>query len=109
MDDFRNFAWLEPTEPYTAASTAKHPLRWYKTLEVPEVWVSNTASHFKNSVIKTLKGALRVEHRFLKANSPWSNGICERMMREVVRALNTILQEGGCDICKWLSVVPTVQ
>ena len=49
---------------------------------VPEVWVSDTASHFKNRVMKTLEGALRVEHRFTVANLPWSNGTCERMMRD---------------------------
>ena len=55
--------------------------------------MSDTASHFKNRVMKTLKDALRVEHRFAVANSPWSNGTCERIMREVVRALKTLLVE----------------
>ena len=86
-DDLSNFLCLEPTGSCTAGSTAKHLLKWRKTLGVPEVWVSDTASHFKNSVMKTLEGALRVEHRFAVANSPWSNGTCERMIREVVRAL----------------------
>ena len=53
--------------------------------------VSDTGSHFKNRVMKTLEGALRVEHRFAVDNSPWSNGTCKRMMREVVRALKAIL------------------
>ena len=35
--------------------------------------MSDTASHFKNRVINTLEGALRVEHRFAVANFPWSN------------------------------------
>ena len=58
-------------------------LRWCKTLEVLEVWVSNTtASYFKNHVVKTLEGALRVEHRFAADNSPSLNDTSERMMRE---------------------------
>ena len=60
---------------------------------VRKVWMSNTASHFKNRVMKTLEGALRVEHRFAVANSPWSDDTCERIMREVVRALKVILKE----------------
>ena len=32
--------------------------------------------------MKTLEGALRVKHMFAVANSPWSNGTCERIMRE---------------------------
>ena len=31
MDDLNNFVWLEPTELCTAASTAKHLLRWFET------------------------------------------------------------------------------
>ena len=61
--------------------------------------MSETALHFKNRVMKTLAGALRVEHRFAMANSPWLEGICEWMMREVMRALKAILQEEKPDIC----------
>ena len=63
MDDLSNFVWLEPTESCTSASTAKHPLRWCKTLGVSEVRVSDTASYFNNRAMKTLEGALRMEHR----------------------------------------------
>ena len=109
MDDLSNFVRLEPTELCTAASIAKHLLGWCKTSGVPEVWMSDTASHFKNREMKTLEGALRVEHRFAVANSPWSNGPYEQMMREVVRALKAILQEGRRDIREWVDVVPAVQ
>ena len=63
MGYLSNFAWLEPTESCTAASTAKHLLRSCKTLGVPEVWVGDIASHFKNHLMKTLGGVLRVEDR----------------------------------------------
>ena len=99
MEDLSNFVWLETTESCTAASTAKHLLRWYETLGMPEVWKGSTASHFKNPVMKTLVGALRVDHRFAVASLPWSNGTCERMMRDVVRASKAILQ-GRCNIRK---------
>ena len=39
-------------ESCTAASTAKQLLRWCKTLGFPEVWVSDTASHFKDSRVR---------------------------------------------------------
>ena len=71
--------------------------------------MNDTASHFKNHGMKTLERALRVEHRFAVANSPWSNGTCERMMREVVRALKAILQEEKRDIREWVDVVLAVQ
>ena len=82
---------------------------WCKTLGVPEVRVSDIASHFKNGVMKMLEGALGVEHRFAVVNSLWSNGTCKRMMREVVRALKAILQEERRDVREWMDVVPAVQ
>ena len=109
IDGLSNFLWLEPTGSCTAASTAKHLLKWCKPLGVSEVWLSDTASHFKNRVMKTLEGALRVEHRFAVANSPWSNGTCERMIHEVVRALKKKNQEERRDTREWVDVVPAVQ
>ena len=53
--------------------------------------MSDSASHFKNHVMKAFEGAMRVEHRFAVASSHWSNGTCERMIRKVVRALKAIL------------------
>ena len=70
--------------------------------------MSDTASRFKNRLMKTLKGALRVERRFAVANSSWSNGTRERMIRELVRALKAILQERR-DTRDWVDVVPAVQ
>ena len=39
----------------------------------------------------------------------WSNGPCERMMREVARVLKVILQELRRNIREWVDVVLTVQ
>ncbi|CAB1096824.1 unnamed protein product [Ectocarpus sp. CCAP 1310/34] len=44
MDDMSNWVWLEPTGACTARLTSQHLLTWCKTLGVPEVWVSDTAS-----------------------------------------------------------------
>ena len=44
MDDVSNWVWLESTGACTARSTAQHFLTWGKTIGVPEVWVSDTAS-----------------------------------------------------------------
>ena len=71
--------------------------------------MSDTASHFKNRVMKTLERALRAEHRLVVASSPSSNDTCDRIVREVVRALKAILQEERRDIREWVSVVPAVQ
>ena len=71
--------------------------------------MSDIDSHFKNRVMKTLEEGPWVEHRFVVASSPWSNGTCERMMREVVRTLKAISQEERCDTRERVDVVPAVQ
>ena len=109
MDDLSNFVWLEPTESCTAAVTVQHLLTWCKTLGPPEVWVSDTASHFKNHVMRALEKALKLDTKFAVPNSPWSNGTCERMMREVVRTLKAMLQEKRRDVRDLVGLVPAVQ
>ena len=47
------------------------------------MWVSDTTMHFKNAIFTRLREALRVDHPFAVAYSPWSNGTCERMVKEV--------------------------
>ena len=72
---------------------------------VPRVWVSDTATHFKNRVIAQLN-ALKVDHRLAVAYTPWSNGTCERMVREVVRALKSILSEQRKQVAELLFCQP---
>ena len=88
-----NFVLMKPVEVCTAEATAASLLTWCKTLGVPRVWVSDTATHFKNAILTRLREALGVDHQFAVAYSPWSNGTCERMMKEVVHSLRSILLE----------------
>ena len=93
----------------TPEVTAKHLLNWFKTMGVPRVWVSVTATHFKNRVIAQLSDALKVDHRCAVAYTPWSNGTCERMVRGVVRALKSILSEQRKQVAEWFDVLPAAQ
>ena len=47
MDDLSNFVMMEPVEVCTAEVTAASLLTWCKTLGVPRVWVSDTATQFQ--------------------------------------------------------------
>ena len=108
MDDLSNFVSLEPAEACIAEVKAKHSLNWCKTMGVPRVWVSDTATHFKNRVIAQLN-ALKVDHRLAVAYTPWSNGTCERMVEEVVRALMSILSEQRKQVAEWVDVLQAAQ
>ena len=43
------------------------------------------------------------------ANSPLSNGVCERIILEVVHKLKAFLHEERRDIREWVDEVPAVQ
>ncbi|CAM9720741.1 unnamed protein product, partial [Sphacelaria rigidula] len=81
MDDLSNFVTLEPVAVCIAESTAASLLNLCETLGLPQ--------------------ALRVDHQFAVAYSPWSNGTCERVVKEVVRALRSILLEQRKAVSEW--------
>ena len=56
-----------------------------------------------------LEKSLGVKRRFSVANSPWSNGTCERMMRELVRTLKAMIHEKRRTAQDWVESVPAVQ
>ena len=108
MDDMSNWVRLEPTEACTARLTAQHLLTWCKIIGVPGVWVSDTASHFKNQMMAASEKSFGVDRRFPVANSPWSNGTCERMMHEVVRTLKAVIHEERRTPQDWVELEPVV-
>ena len=71
--------------------------------------MSDTASHFKNAILTRLREALRVDHQFAVAFSPWSNSMCERMVKEVVCSLRSIRLEQRRAVSEWVDVLPTVR
>ena len=76
---------------------------------MPRVWVSDTATHFKNAILTRLREALRVDHQFTVAYSPWSNGTCERAVKEEVRSHRSILFEQRRAVSEWVDVLPAEQ
>ncbi|CAN0426758.1 unnamed protein product, partial [Discosporangium mesarthrocarpum] len=61
------------TEAYkTPAGDRLH--KWCTTIGVPDVWVSDTANHFKNQVLKRMQEVMNLDHCFAVANSPRTNG-----------------------------------
>lgn len=50
-------------------------MAWCKTLGVPDVFVSDTASYFKNHMMAALEKSLGIDRKFAVANSPWSIGV----------------------------------
>ena len=71
--------------------------------------MSDNATHFRNRVVRKLAKSLGFEHRFSLANSAWTNGAVERIMREVIHGAKAMLNEWGRPLSKWVGVLPVVQ
>lgn len=81
---------LEPA----AAVTADNLLRRCTAMGAPKVCLSGTALHFKNLALQLVSETLDTTHHFAVENSPWINGTVECMIREIVRILKVLLNEG---------------
>ncbi|CAM9414539.1 unnamed protein product [Ascophyllum nodosum] len=71
---------VEEAATCTAEVAARTLLRWCSVIGVPRVWVSNAAKHFKNHPLPLVAKHLGANHRFLVANTAWTNDTVERMM-----------------------------
>lgn len=107
-DDVSSYVWLEPAATCAAAATAGVLRRRYAAMEVPQVWVSDTATHFKNRALRLMAKTLGVSHRFTIANSPWINGAVECIIREIVRTFKALLSEWHHPLGDWVQVLPVV-
>ncbi|CAN0593496.1 unnamed protein product, partial [Laminaria digitata] len=108
-EDITGFVMLETSAVANATHAAESNQRWCTTLGVPSVLVSDTASHFKNQLLRKLADGLGVNPQFSVANSPWTNGTVESMMKEVQRILKALLVEYRCAINEWEKNLPMVQ
>ena len=69
------------------------------------LWAADHVGERQRMLVK----ALGVEHRFSVANSAWTNGTVDRMMREVIHGAKAMLNEGGRPLSEWVVVFPAVQ
>jgi hypothetical protein len=72
-------------------------------------WVSDQGSHFKNKTVEGVQNALRSQHHFTTAYTPWANGTVERACREVLRAVRGLLSEFKLRPAEWPKVHRIVQ
>ena len=82
---------------------------WYKRFGVAETHVSDKGSHFKTKVVAELNDVLKTKHHFTTAYSPKSNGTVERVNREIVTVLRSLVSEVKITWNEWASLLPLVQ
>jgi hypothetical protein len=108
-DDLSSYLWLVPAKSADAKTTVDALVEWFAAFGVVSIWVSDRGSHFKNRVIDGVRKALRTQHHFTTAYSPWANGTVERACREVLRAVRALLSEFKLGPRDWPAVAPIVQ
>jgi len=94
-DDFSNKIDFYVTSQPTAKSTATAVLYWKARygLRNDTMFVKDQGSHFANQFIEELECVLRVQHHFVVAYSPWSNGKIERVNKDILKSLRHLKSE----------------
>lgn len=76
-------------------------IRCCTSLGPPEVWVSDTATLFKNALMAILAEALGVDHRFAVSYSAWITGTVEEYHKEAIRTAKAIPNESIRKTSEW--------
>lgn len=83
VDDFIGDPWLEPAAGCPAGITAETLLRSCSNVVVPPVRVSDPGRNFNIRDLRLVAEALDTSHRSLVANSSWTYGTVEDVVREI--------------------------
>jgi hypothetical protein len=108
-DEASGYVWLCPHVMADASTTVESLVHWFSVFTVCKTWCFDPGSHFKNQVVDGVMRALRCQHIFTVAYSPWSNSTIEVVCREVIRALRSIVSELKLQCHHWPTLVPVVQ
>lgn len=108
-DDFSTFTWLWPCRDPSALSASDGILHWCATFGIAPFWLSDQGNHFRNALLQEVRHRLRAEHHFVSVYSLWANGAVERVNRELVRLMRTLLAEQCLTPAAWPSVLLLTQ
>jgi len=108
-DDLSHFVELVPSERTDHVVVVHALVDWYKRFGVAETHVSDKGSHFKNKVVAELNDILKTKHHFTTAYFPKSNGTVERVNREIMKVLRSLVSEFKISWNEWASLLPLVQ
>jgi transposase InsO family protein len=103
MDRFTHFIMLIPCKEPSAEVTAQGILHWYSMFGIVKLIITDQGSHFKNSLMRWLTHLLGVGQKFTSPYASWSNGVIERMNKEVIRVFKALPSEHGLSTDKWPS------
>ena len=71
---------------------------WISLFGGPDKLLSDCGREFNNCEMRALGEAFNIKIMTTAAESPWSNGICERLNAEIGEKVARILEEANCDL-----------
>lgn len=108
-DHATHFCELVVTDTADSRAVVDALLAWHSRFGIPPQWVSDQGSHFKNEVIAELSRRLRVQQDFTPVYCPWINGSVERVNRDVLQVVRTMILEYKISHKDWVYLVPMIQ
>ncbi len=108
-DAMSRFTMLHPCDAATSMNAARGLMKWIATFGVPELFFSDNGSHFRCETMRLLAKKLDIKHEFSTAYCAWSNGLAERVNRDIKALVKIILIAMGLDMSEWDLIVDNVQ
>ncbi|KAH7467435.1 Transposon Ty3-G Gag-Pol polyprotein [Phytophthora ramorum] len=108
-DHASHFCELVVADTADSTVTVEAFLAWHSRFGLPPVWISDQGSHFKNEVVSELSRRLRTQQQFTPAYCPWINGSVERVNRDILQVIRTMILEYKINHSDWVYLVPMVQ
>ncbi|KAH9184644.1 hypothetical protein AeNC1_013379, partial [Aphanomyces euteiches] len=108
-DELSHYCELIPCATPTTFVAATALLDWYKRFGAADVWQSDRGSHFVNKVLKELEPRLKFKQLITPVYAPWLNGTIERLNRDILTVMRTLLLEFKLNSHEWVHLVPLVQ
>jgi hypothetical protein len=108
-DDASHFVRLVPCDSCTGQVAAEAMLWWVADFGSPRYWISDSGTHFKNSLLAMMSKMLRCQLDTIVAHSPWINGSVERVNRDVLQLMRLMLLDLKLPPTEWLYLVPMIQ
>lgn len=109
IDSFSRVVELYPSVAPTAAEAAKGLLEWTSRYGVPKRIRSDKGSHFMANMMKEFTLLLGVKHVVSIPYHHESNGIVERVNKEVLRHIRALLLDSGLLRSHWNECIPLIR
>lgn len=84
-------------------------LTWLTSYGTVNTWVPDQITHFKSSLVKSVRESLHCDHYFTLPLTPWINGKVEAVCRELLQCLKALLSEFKLSSIAWPDNVPVMQ